>query len=144
MVDTLVEQINISLKNNCYMTALTTALILPDICGKAKYPNLRNKDRYVNWYEEYIGQYEKNTSKNDDMPYLSGKVIWNLRCSLLHEGNPTINKRDTGIDYFELLWQGYQRCSQVIDSASLQRNGDGTIEKREFSVNIIRICTIFM
>lgn len=142
MIDVLVEQINISLKNNCYMTALTTALILPDICGKAKYPDLKNRGRYVKWYDEYIGQYERNPSQSDDMPYLSGDIVWKLRCSLLHEGNPTINKSDAGIDYFELLWQGYQRCSQVMDSASVQKNEDGTIVKKEFSVNIIRICTI--
>lgn len=142
MIDVLVEQINISLKNNCYMTALTTALILPDICGKAKYPDLKNRERYVKWYDEYIGQYERNPSQSVDMPYLSGDIVWKLRCSLLHEGNPTINKSDTGIDYFELLWQGYQRCSQVMDSVSVQKNEDGVIVKKEFSVNIIRICTI--
>ena len=142
MIDVLVEQINMSLKNNCYMTALTTVLILPDICGKAKYPDLKNKERYVKWYDEYIGQYEKNPSQNDDMPYLSGDIVWKLRCSLLHEGNPTINKSDTGIDYFELLWQGYQRSSIVMDSALVQSNVDGSIVKKEFSVNIICICNI--
>ena len=142
MIDVLVEQINMSLKNNCYMTALTTALILPDICGKAKYPDLKNKERYVKWYDEYIGKYEKNSIQNDDMPYLSGKIVWKLRCSLLHEGNPTVNKRDSDIDYFELLWQGYQRCSIVMDSVLVQSNVDGSIVKKEFSVNIIRICNI--
>ena len=142
MVDTLVEQINKSLKNNCYMTALTTTLILPDICGKAKYPDLNNRKRYVKWYDEYIGKYEKNPSQNDDMPYLSGEFVWKLRCSLLHEGNPNVSKRDTGIDYFELLWQGYQSCSQVVDSAFVQKYTYGSIIKKEFSVNIIRICNI--
>lgn len=142
MIDVLVEQINMSLKNNYYMTALTTALILPDICGKAKYPDLKNRKRYVKWYNEYIGQYEKNPSQNDNLPYLSGEIVWKLRCSLLHEGNPTVNKRDSGIDYFELLWQGYQRSSIVMNSALVQSNIDGSIVKKEFSVNIIHICNV--
>ena len=141
MINILVEQIKESLKNNCYMAALITAIILPDICGKAKYPNSKNKDRYVKWYDEYIGKYEKNLDETIDMPYLSGELIWNLRCSLLHEGNPNIDNR-IDIDYFELLWQGNERCAYVMDSAHIQRNADGSIVKKEYSVNIIRICNV--
>ena len=125
MVDILVEQINMSLKNNCYMTAIVTAITLPDICGKAKYPKLKSKQRYVKWYNEYIGEYEKNPFQSDDMPYLNGEIVWKLRCSLLHEGNANLKKEDTGIDFFELLWQGCERCSYVIDRALVQKNEDG-------------------
>ena len=142
MINILTKQINESLNNNCYMAALITAIILPDICGKAKYPDLKNKERYVNWYDEYIGNYEINPVQSIDMPYLSGELVWKLRCSLLHEGNPNVNRNDTGIDYFELLWQGNQRCAHIMDHAMVQKKEDGSIVKKAYLVNIARICTI--
>ena len=54
MVDRIVKEINICLENDCYISALGMALTLPDICGKAKYPQWK-KLRYKKWYDEYIG-----------------------------------------------------------------------------------------
>ena len=85
------------------MSALITALILPDICGKAKYPEMekQTKQRYIKWYDEYIGQYEKDTEDERGMPYLSGELIYSLRCSVLHQGNPNIDGKKLDIEYFE-------------------------------------------
>ena len=38
----LIDDINRALENEAYFAALALALTLPDICGKAKYPNERN------------------------------------------------------------------------------------------------------
>lgn len=46
MVERLVKEIYSGLHNRCYLSALTTALTLPDICGKAKYPNEKTTKRY--------------------------------------------------------------------------------------------------
>ncbi len=43
MINRLVNEIEIALKNNLYMVALNTALTLPDICGKAEFPDKSNK-----------------------------------------------------------------------------------------------------
>ena len=69
-------------------------LTFPDICAKAKYgDSLGNKKRYTKWYNEYIGQYEKSPQEKYDitMPYLSGEVIYQLRCNVLHQGTPYID-----------------------------------------------------
>ena len=72
MIEKLIRDINKSLDNDCYFAALLMALILPDICWKAKYPADGVTKRYITWYNEYIGNYEKPTSKYDeDMLYLS-------------------------------------------------------------------------
>ena len=40
MMDRLIDEIYVNMNNNCFLTALSTALSIPDICGKAEYPNL--------------------------------------------------------------------------------------------------------
>ena len=91
MVQRIVDDVRNALNNNLYFAALISALTLPDICGKAEYPNEKSKERYIKWYDKEIGQYEKNPFQNSDeeMPYLSGNVIYSLRCALLHAGNPS-------------------------------------------------------
>lgn len=143
VINELVKQINKSLENDCYMTALTTALILPDACGKAAYSDIKSsRERYIKWYDEYIGKYEKNPDSSEEMPYLSGNVVWELRCSLLHECNPNVSKEKNDIDCFELLWQGTKSCSFSMSSSMVQTSADGEVLSKEISINILRICKI--
>ena len=89
MILKLVQDIRKSLEKDLYFAALISAIILPDICGKVEFPEEKSsRKRYILWYDKEIGKYEKNPNDKVNMPYLSGEVIYNLRCSLLHEGNP--------------------------------------------------------
>lgn len=92
MVNRLVQEIEGALAHNLYMAALTTTLMLPDICGKAAYPKLGVGERYKRWYDVNIGQYEKpvELGKNEQYkpPVLDGEMVYRLRCAFLHEGNP--------------------------------------------------------
>lgn len=59
MINKIIEEIDKSLESEAYLSALSLVLILPDICGKAEYnSNIKNKERYINWFDEYIGKYE--------------------------------------------------------------------------------------
>lgn len=141
MINELVKQINESLENDCYMTALTTALILPDVCGKAEYPEIKtSKERYIKWYDKYVSKQDKlkvlNNIKND----LTGDIIYDLRCSLLHEANPNVSKRVEDIVYFELIWQGYNRCSYMMEQVLSQVDKNGNHIKKEYLINILYIC----
>lgn len=81
MVQRIVDDIRAALDHDLYFAALSTALTLPDICGKAEYPNEKSsKKRYIDWYNKEIGYYEKNPHQTTDegMPYLSGSVIYSL------------------------------------------------------------------
>ena len=64
MINKLIEEIKIALKNNLYLIALNTSLTLPDICGKAEFPNKTTKRRYIDWFDKYIGQYETTQNNN--------------------------------------------------------------------------------
>ena len=64
MVEQLIDDVNRALDNEAYFAALTLALTLPDICGKAQYPESGGGKRYID----------------------------SLRNSMLHQGTPNINK----------------------------------------------------
>ncbi len=148
MIDELIKEINLCLDNGCVISALTSALILPDICAKAMYPDLsgrkHNKERYVKWYEENIGQYERSLFESGHFPYLSGELAYSLRCSLLHEGNPNIDNNKFGIVYFELIYNQVQGACMTAYSSEAQivkdSNGNDVEINKMISVNVRDVC----
>ena len=124
MIFRLVQDIRKALENELYFVALSSALTLPDICGKTAYPDEQSsRKRYIAWYDEEIGKYEKNPEDKENMPYLSGEVIYNLRCSLLHEGNPNMNnsslRTNCPIDHFSLLIEKAKPLDIYADTSSI-------------------------
>lgn len=147
MVDRIVQDIRGALDHDLYFAALNCALTLPDICGKAEYPAERSsKKRYIDWYDKEIGFYERNPEQNDseEMPYLSGEVIYSLRCALLHAGEPNINgdsvKNKPDIDRFSLVIQKKQPFDIYSDSSSIMDWGGEHI--RSYRMSVRRICLI--
>ena len=92
MIPIYVNDIRRSLENKWYFSALSLALTLPDICGMAEFPNKSVAERYIEWYDKYLGVYMAQ-GKDDlggNSPWLSGEVVYNLRNTYLHQGNPGI------------------------------------------------------
>ena len=145
MVDELIREIKVCLKNGCYIAALTIALTLPDICGKAQYPDEKStKKRYVKWFDEYIKQcgiFPDNHSS--DSPYLSSELVYSLRCSVLHEGNPGVDQEKSDIDYFELIWREKESASSPIFRAELVENeSNKSYECKRYSINLRYLCEV--
>ncbi len=141
MINQLTNEIYRALDAELYLVALCTALTLPDICGKAELPNeTSTAKRYKMWYEKHIGQFEKSPDdNNNDMPYLSADVVYDLRCSLLHQGNPNVNQQKTNIDRFELIIQRFDGLEICFDSSTVITHADGT-STRIIKVNIKSLC----
>lgn len=142
MILKLIDDIRKALDCELYFVALNTALSLPDICGKVAYPDERSsRKRYINWYEEEIGQYEKI---DESMPYLSGEVLYSLRCSLVHEGNPNMQNRDLNkdkmLDYFCISIQKPKPSNIYLDSSIVVNLEDETIQI--YRLNLVRICLV--
>ena len=152
LINQLIAEINEALSHNLYFAALSLALTLPDICGKAEYPDKGSTSRYKLWYDEYIGQYEKSPSIDGvpDMPYLSGEIVYNFRSSLFHQGNPNLdndeykkrNKKECPIEHFKIVVETekpYKIYGGEIGSLTIDNNG---VEHCEYRVNVRRLCMI--
>ncbi len=143
MIVKIVEDINKALDCEAYLSALSLTLMLPDVCGKAEYPNLKVGEHYKKWYDEYIGKYE--TYDGRSTPYLSGEVVYSLRNSYLHQATPNIDKtkiKDSQniIDNFVLQIQPKNQVDIYADTSSVINYG--VMEKRTYNVNVRRLCFI--
>ena len=110
MVEVFVNDIQNSLKNHSYFSALALALALPDICACAEYPEMEDRvgQRYISWYDKYIGQHLRNEDAFAEEPSLSGELVYNLRNTYLHQGSPNveaskIKEEENQIDRFILV-----------------------------------------
>ncbi len=152
MVDKIISEIKTCLENGCYIAALTMALTLPDICGRAEYGDIGNRKRFIDWYTEHIGQYEKTRATTDgdkrwyaDVPYLSGEMLYALRCSLLHSGDTGINgqgmkEEQNKLDSFTLTIPMDNELHSYGSSTFIQYAPDGSVAYRAFEIDIPDIC----
>ena len=146
MIEKLIDEINSALDHNLFLAALAVALTLPDICGKAEYPEDGIGDRYKKWYKENIGQYECHPSdKPMQMPYLDENVVYSLRCCVLHEGNPNVEKEKSDIDNFKLVTEKKKNPEIYGDTSAItidEYNGIVIKSERYYSVSVRRLCMI--
>ena len=147
----LVKEIEDSIAKECYLPALFVTLTLPDICGKAEFPGEpSNKKRYIGWYDKYLGRYEKKFASGADIgladrPYLSGELVYQLRCSVLHEGNTDIvgsqiKEEQNQISKFNLVIPKKNEWNAYGTSMSLDYAPNGEVMRREFEVDIPYLC----
>lgn len=159
MVNRIIEEIQKSLKQENYLAALTMALTLPDICGKAAEPSLGTGARYKKWYKDNVVLHEKTRDPHEadmpyygaDMPYLSEEVIYQLRNSMLHQGNPnvdvkSIREEQCKIDEFILFVDEPYDSGLSVVSYEKELNGKELNEKklkitnRKLEVNLVLTC----
>lgn len=157
MVNKLLEEIQRSLDNELFLAGLALALTLPDICGKAEYPREdSSKKRYIQWYDENVGITEKPpefAQRDTEMPYLSGEVVYSLRCQFLHQGTPNIETKKIKeeacrIDDFTLLIEKKKNPEIYMDSAAVFSGGTDSAGQypafrvRSYEVNVRRLCFV--
>lgn len=149
MVNRIIEEIQKSLKQENYLAALTMALTLPDICGKAAEPSLGTGARYKKWYKDNVVLHEKTSDPHEadmpycgaDMPYLSEEVIYQLRNSMLHQGNPnvdakSIREEQCKIDQFVLFVDDpYDSGLSTVSYGKRLK-----ITNRKLEVNLVLTC----
>ncbi len=146
MLQKIVGEIIKSLDNECYFAALALALTLPDICGKAEFPEDGVGDRYKKWCNQYVCESEKPASPHgDDMPYLSAETLYSLRNSLLHQGTPNvdgekIHEERCKVDKFALIITDENSVNGGTSRIAYGQNME--IVEREQTVSIRHICYI--
>lgn len=147
MIPVYVNDIRCSLKNRCYFSALALTLTLTDICGGAEFPNKAVGERYIEWYDKYLGLYMAQ-GKNDlggNNPWLSGEVVYNLRNTYLHQGNPgvasdKVKEQVNQLDKFILMLgdgTGLQMATLNIEAGTEE---SGQITYRMILVDVTYLC----
>lgn len=133
MIDLIIKDINCALDNKAYFAALCLALTLPDICGKAKYPKEKTTYRYKQWLNDYVCNKQPFGLQAD------AGTIYNLRCSLLHDGNPSIDKQKCKIKKFALIVR--ENSAHIpLESSSFEEKPDGSKVCECYNININFLC----
>lgn len=128
MINKLIDEINIALNNDLYLTALTATLTLPDVCGKVEFPSLKTGERYKQWYAKYVS--------DGNLP---ADMVYALRCSLLHEGNANIKAKNQV--HFDLITNRFTQPLGIdFCFNSKITHADGTTDQK-ITVYVGFLCT---
>lgn len=143
MIERIIEEIELSIENNCYMSALAMALLLPDICGKAEYPDLKPRDRYIKWFDDFVLPIDPfHNMRSADTISMNRELIYSLRCSVMHEGNPSVDEKKLELNYFELIWNKEKNGNNMGITERFEgkydndENGNDILVEKKYSLNI--------
>jgi hypothetical protein len=93
-----------SIKDDNLYSALSIALMIPDICGSLEDPGPgKSKARYITWYTKWV--LPKFTSgigpSRTTTVFISADDCFQLRCSLIHSGSAEIEPgKQSALDRF--------------------------------------------
>jgi len=114
-MDELIKELNTLISNKLYITALNTALIVPDICSALQSSNGKtNGKKYANWFNTYVSdKYNGN---------IYGSDIYKIRCASLHQGH-----FNSEYDYYDIVIFQPTTTGIVLHN-SISSNNGGKIE----------------
>ncbi|MGR5293652.1 hypothetical protein ACPV4U_25135, partial [Vibrio alginolyticus] len=121
------DSIRTAVNANDWYGALSTALTLPDVCGRLENPEKGSKARYVSWYQVWLQP--KFTMKvgadQNEHTFLYGEDCYALRCSYLHEGGANIEEQRAkkALEDFHFITppaSGSIHCNQINNTLQLQ------------------------
>jgi len=143
LLDIIISDVNRALDAEAYLSALALMMTIPDICSKIEYGDSiqRTGDRYIAWFDEYIGKYQRLPEEKVDTPFLSGEIAYQLRCAILHEGKPDVDKSKikeaiNQIDGFTLLVQKKNPFDIYADSSMVVYHEGSTNGVRSYEINV--------
>ena len=122
------NSVRLSVQTQNWYGALTTALTLPDVCGKLESPNGGSRARYARWFAQWVEPAYTSFigPQRERHVFLSGDDCYALRCSYLHEGGSNIEHQTAreALDRFHFITPPPNRCivhmNQVNNTLQLQ------------------------
>ena len=134
MIERLVNEIKTCIENKCYISALTMAITLPDICGRAEYPEEKAAGkRFKKWYKKFAYSEEPFKIR------MTEDMVYSLRCKLLHEGNPTVDNDKCRANKFALMIRECSACIPLESSESYM-DDNGTRIFNVYNVHLVELC----
>jgi hypothetical protein len=100
------ESLRSSVANGDWYVALSTALTLPDVCGRLIDPAISSGKRYPTWFKQWMEPgYTSVLPEIGEHVFLRGEDCYALRCSYLHEGGGDITnqKARKALDKFHFI-----------------------------------------
>lgn len=83
-MDDLINEIEHAVNSGAWLLALAGTLALPDICAAVQSPNGKTTgSKYKRWVQDYLLK---------DYPKLDPDELYQMRCSLLHQGTSSAVK----------------------------------------------------
>ena len=125
----LLAAISAAVTQRNWYAALSTTLALPDICGWLEDPTASSQDRYVAWFDRFVGsQYISEVGATHERHvFLSGRDCYALRCAFLHQGSEEITSQRAreALDRFKFTVQTAGsvftgHCNQLGSKLQLQ------------------------
>jgi hypothetical protein len=87
----LINSLKTDIQNKNYYSAIFIGLSLIDICSKIEYDIRNNHQRFTKWLNTFfLPLYERDIPN----PFIPANAIYQLRCSVLHEGTNTIDENN--------------------------------------------------
>ena len=141
----IINEIKESLKNDNFIVALNTALIIPDICSEIEFPRYLKKRNgkaimYSKWINEWV---PLNAPSNYDLKENEswGAILYTMRNSLLHDLSTMKNHRVNKINFRNLKFVcgTGEFATEVLGLFDYER-GKGGIINVDLEVNIECLC----
>lgn len=90
----MVEEIQECLEQENYFAALTMVLILPDICAEIEKGEKSKRVDYEHWCDKWLHDLFPDLLIKINGEEGWGKIIYQIRCSVLHNGEVDISPQD--------------------------------------------------
>jgi hypothetical protein len=107
-----------------------------DACARIEYNISNNRERYFNWLNQYyLPLYEKDI----DNPMVSANAIYQLRCSVLHEGTNYVdenNRKKYSNSDIKFLYRFILSTGLSHRNKSTVSNNSETIEEIQLNINM--------
>ncbi|WP_252088718.1 hypothetical protein [Pseudomonas sp. MWU13-3659] len=116
-----------SVNHQDWYVALSTALTLPDVCGRLIDPAQGSSKRYAAWFDQWAApSYSIRLPAVGLHCFLNGSDCYALRCSYLHEGGADITQQRArkALDDFHFIVPPVNgnsiHCNKINNTLQLQ------------------------
>ena len=143
MIRNYINDIRKSIEHECYYSALSLALMLPDMCGMVEYPNKDVSERYIIWCDTYLFPH---IYKSNHLKGMSGETLYNFRNLYFHQGLLNIDSNkvkniENRIDKFLMILGSKDFLSEfTINFSDKEGNSIHKLEAINASFLCLLIC----
>ena len=98
---------------DAFLSALSLAVTLPDICGARMCPHEKSSSkRYETWFDQYVAPSSRNSSEAHGC-YFNGRDCYQLRCVFLHEGSNALHPKKKKSIYHIAQFRIFEKSSEI-------------------------------